>query len=263
MTETNERDRIQSIERGVAVLRAFTGHEVSLTVAEIAKVVGLARPVVRRILLTYEHLGYATSSHGAWQLTPRVLEIGSGYFSNSSLPELSYGYMSALADATEATCSVGVLNGFDVIHVARIQAQRPGPDAVRIGQHLPSHATAVGHVLLAGQPPEFVEDMLLEVGTLEAFTPTTVTDPDALRARVEAARASGYDVSTEEYLPGQVAAAVPITVGAEVVGALTLSSTTLRYTEETLVSGVIDRMRETAGGIASAYRNANPHLFRR
>ncbi|GGA60869.1 IclR family transcriptional regulator [Pseudoclavibacter endophyticus] len=263
MAETNGRDRIQSIERGVAVLRAFSGHEISLTVADIASRVGLARPVVRRILITFEHLGYAIVANGAWRLTPKVLEIGSGYFSASSLPEISYGYMSSLADATGATCSVGVLDGFEVIHVARIEAQRPLPDAVRIGQHLPSHATATGHVLLAGQTPEAVDALIREAGDLEAFTPQTIVDGDALRARVDEVRSRGFDVSNEEYLPGQVAAAVPIAVGDEVVGALTLSSTTVRQTERSLTEEAVPRMLESAAGIASAYRNANPHLFRR
>src|SRR5690606_31951484 len=125
MSDERSRDRIQSIERGIEVLRAFTARDSALSVGELATRVGLARPVVRRILLTYEHLGYAESANGLWRLTPRVLEIGSGYFAASSLPEISYGYMSEVVERTGVTCSVGVLDRLEVIHVARVEDRRP------------------------------------------------------------------------------------------------------------------------------------------
>lgn len=263
MTEINDRDRIQSIERGVAVLRAFSGRDTTLTVAEISKRVGLARPVVRRILITYEHLGYARAVNGVWGLTPRILEIGAGYFASSSLPELSYSHMTTLVERTGMTSSVGVLDGFTVIHVARIEDERPLPNSVRVGGRLPSHATATGRVLLAGLADDELERLVREAGTLEEFTPHTLTDPDALLARVRDVRERGYDTSIEELQPGQVAAAVPITIDDETVGALTSSSTTVRQTESSLIERVIPLMQEEAEAIASVYRNANPHLFRR
>lgn len=263
MAEISDRDRIQSIERGVAVLRAFSGRETTLTVAEISKRVGLARPVVRRILMTYEYLGYTQNVNGVWGLTPRILEIGSGYFASSSLPELSYSHMSAIVEKTGTTASIGVLDGFTVIHVARVEDERPLPDSVRIGGRLPSHATATGRVLLAGLDDDELERVVREAGELEEFTPHTLTDADALLAHVRSVRDRRYDVSIEELHPGQLAAAVPIAVDGEVVGGLTVSSTTVRQSEETLVETVIPMLREHAEAIASLYRNANPHLFRR
>lgn len=262
-TEINERDRIQSIERGVAVLRAFSGRETTLTVAEISKRVGLARPVVRRILITYEHLGYARSINGVWGLTPRILEIGSGYFASTSLPELSYPYMSSIVEQTGTTASVGSLDGFEVIHVARVEDERPLPDSVRVGGRLPSYATATGRVLLGGLDDQELEERVSGAGAFEVFTPHTMTDPDALLARVRDVRERGYDVSIEELHPGQIAAAVPIAVDDEVVGALTASSTTVRQSERSLVESVIPVLIENATAVASVYRNANPHLFRR
>jgi IclR family pca regulon transcriptional regulator len=257
----NARDRIQSLERGVEVLRAFTGRDLSLSVAEIAARVDLARPVVRRILLTYEHLGYAESTNGLWNLTPRVLEIGAGYFSRSSLPEISYAYLSAVVERTGVTASVGVLDGLQVIHVARVEDHRPLPDSVRIGNRLPAHATAVGKVLLASLPAADL-DKTLAGAALEQQTPRTIPDAARLRARLDIVRARGYDISIEELHPGQVAAAVPILVDGRAVGGLAGSSSTVRHTAQSLEHVVLPAVREAAAAIASAYRNANPQLFR-
>jgi len=262
MADGRSRDRIQSIERGVEVLRAFSGRDSSLSVAEIANRVDLARPVVRRILLTFAHLGYAESTGGgAWSLTPRILELGSGYFAASSLPEISYTYMSEVVERTGESCSIGVLDGNDVIHVGRVEDRRPLPDSVRIGNKLPAHATATGKVLLAALTPEEL-DAHLAGARLEPHTPNTLTDAAALRTRLDTVRERGYDVSLEELHPGQVAAAVPVIVDGQAVGGLAVSSTTVRETEQTLTEVVIPVLREAAVQIASAYRNANPQLFR-
>lgn len=261
MPDDRSRDRIQSIERGVEVLRAFNGRHGSLSVAEIAARVDLARPVVRRIMLTFAHLGYAESAGGLWSLTPRILELGSGYFASSSLPEISYGYMLDVVERTGETCSIGVLDGMDVIHIARVEDRRPLPDSVRIGQRLPAHATAIGKVLLAQLPDAELRVVLAE-NPLERLTPATVTDAEGMRERIDLVRGRGYDISVEELHPGRVAAAVPILVGDRAVGGLGVSSTTVRETPETLRDIVLPRLVSAATEIASAYRNANPQLFR-
>lgn len=243
------------------MLRAFGERDATLSVADIAARVKLSRPVVRRILLTYEHLGYAVSQSGQWSLTPRILELGAGYFQRSSLPEVAYPYMADVVEATGETCSVGVLDGTEVIHVARVEDRRPLPDAIRIGTRLPAHATAVGKVLLAHLPERELK-RYLNKSRLEEHTPHTITDSEVLRARLDAVREQGYDVSMEELHPGQVAVAVPIMVDDRAVGGLTASSTTVRETEASLRETVMPVLQRAATGIADAYRNANPQIFR-
>ncbi|WP_448809238.1 IclR family transcriptional regulator domain-containing protein [Agromyces bauzanensis] len=261
VTVERSRDRIQSIERGVEVLRAFGDRDATLSVADIAARVNLSRPVVRRILLTFEHLGYAVVRSGQWSLTPRILELGSGYFQRSSLPEVAYPYMIEVVEATSETCSVGVLDGIDVIHVARVEDRRPMPGAVRIGTRLPAHATAVGKVLLADLPERELK-RYLNKARLEEHTPHTITDADVLRERLDVVRVQGYDVSIEELYPGQVAVAVPIVVDGRAVGGITASSTTVRETEASLREIVMPVLQHAASSIGAAYRNANPEIFR-
>jgi IclR family pca regulon transcriptional regulator len=149
----------------------------------------------------------------------------------------------------------------DVIHVARVEDSRPMPDSVRIGNRLPAHATAIGKVLLARlSEPEL--DAVLADAALERHTPATLTDAQQFRARIDEVRERNYDISLEELHPGRVSAAVPILVGEKAVGGLAVSSTTVRETEESLRDTIVPILFSVAAEIASAYRNANPQLFR-
>lgn len=255
------RDRVQSIERAVAVLRVFDGGQTQLSASDIATRAALPRPVVRRILLTFEHLGYVRGYKGLWRLTPRILELGAGYFGAASLPEIARPAMDDVVEQTKETCSLAVLSGDDVIHVARVEDQRPLPGAVRVGTTLPAFATAVGKVLLADLTDTEFETYLARA-ELERHTPRTLVDAVALRARIATVRQRGYDVSIEELNPGMVAVAVPIVVSGSAVGALGVSSTTVRQTEQSLIREVVPVLRREAERIARGYLGANPHLYR-
>ena len=261
MADARSRDRIQSIERGVAVLRVFAGRESQLTASDVAARTELPRPVVRRILMTFEHLGYARQHKGLWSLTPRILELGSAYFAASSLPEVSYPVLHEVVERTGETCSLGVLEGFQVIHVGRVEDHRPMPGAIRIGMRLPAYATAIGKALLAHLPAEDIEEYLATV-ELTAVTPNTIIDPVRLRERLARVREQGFDLSVEEFAPGRLAAAAPIVLDDAAVGAIAVSTTTARETEESMVETIVPVVLEAAASIGRIYRVANPQLFR-
>ncbi|MCP2635640.1 helix-turn-helix domain-containing protein [Microbacterium sp. HD4P20] len=255
------RDRVQSIERGVAVLRVFDGRPPLLSAGEIAARSALPRPVVRRILLTFEHLGYVRGDRGLWSLTPRILELGAAYFSDSSLPVIARPAMEDVVQQLREACSLGALSGADVIHVARVEDHRPLPGSVRVGESLPASATAIGKVLLAALDDSSF-DAVLPLVDWEPHTPHTLTDADALRERIALVRARGYDVSIEELNPGMVAAAVPIMAGGVAVGALGVSSTTVRQDEASLTRDAVPALKAAAERVARGYLGANPHLHR-
>ncbi|MFC7401878.1 IclR family transcriptional regulator C-terminal domain-containing protein [Citricoccus sp. GCM10030269] len=260
--EARSRDRIQSIERGIEVLRAFDGRNSALSVADIATKVGFSRPVVRRILLTFAHLGYAEQAHGLWNLTPRILELSVGYFGASSLPEVSYPFMSEVVERTGETCSVGTLDRHEVLHVARLEDRRPMPHSVRVGTRLPAHATATGKVLLAHLSSEALEEFLA-TSPFEVHTPHTITTAAAMRDRLATIREQGFDISEEELHPGMVAAAVAILHDGVAIGGISVSSTTVRASEEVLRQTIVPVLQEAAARISAQYRYANPHLSQR
>lgn len=252
------RDLIQSLERGIAVIKEFSARGVPMTISELAVSVGLSRPVVRRILLTLEHLGYARQSRGVWTLTPRVLELSSGYFVRGSLGEISRPFLEPLVEQLGETCAVTVLDGADVIHVALVEFRGVLPEPMRVGAPLPAHATAFGKVLLSGLAPDEL-DAFFAHGPFEAYTDATPTDVDLLRSLVDQARRDRYYIAKEELFPGALAVAVPIIVQGEIIGALGSTSSTYRSSVEKLREDTLPVLQRAAADIASSYEAANRH----
>ncbi len=248
-------DHIQSLERGIRVLRAFATVE-RATVASLAEAVGLSRPVVRRVLLTFEDMGYAQQYRGEWVLTARVLELGQGYFSGTSLPEIAQSYLQMVAKSTDESCSVSVLDLPDVVHIARVEVQRVMPYSMRVGSRLPAHATAMGKVLLAALPQGEL-DAYLSGADRRQYTPTTTVDAGRLRDRLETVRQDGYALSEEELEPGMLAVAVPISTPTEVIGTLSSTSSTARTTGAAMVADVVPLLQATAEQIGRDYYVSN------
>lgn len=253
--EDRSRDLIKSLEKGIAVLRIFSASRGPMTMARIAEQASLSRPAVRRILLTFEHLGYAYQHGGQWGLTPRVLEIGAGYFANSSLPDIAAPYLQIVVDRIEETCHVGVWDRHEVVHVARVEVPRVVPDAIHIGTRLPAYATAIGLVLLAGLS-EIELDAYFASTDRVRLTPETVVDEEPLRARIQTIKESGYALTQGELVPGTLGVAVPITAQDKVIGALGATSSPLRHTPAELVSIIVPTLTEAGAEISQSYQLA-------
>ncbi len=250
--DKRSRDLIKSLEKGIAVLRAFSERSGTLTMSEIAEQLDLSRPGVRRILLTLEHLGYTYQHRGVWGLTPRVLELGAGYFSEISLPEIANPYLQILTDAVGETCHVAVWDRDEVVHVARAEVRRILQDSVRVGTRLPAYATALGQVLLTGLSSADLAEFLHKTDRV-ALTPHTLVDESALKARIEEVRGSGCAIAIEELESGMTGAAVPILANGELIGALGATSTMLRSSRASLAEQIVPRLREAAAQIARSY----------
>ena len=227
--DVESRDRIQSIERGFAVLLAFDAERSNPSLIEIAGATGLSRPAVRRILLTLQHLGYVEPTGGShWRLTPRVLTIGQHYATSSVLVSMAERHMSRLVEETQESASLSALNGNDVLYLARVPAKRVLNVTAAAGTRVSAHATSMGRVLLAAAPPEFVDRYLADPG-LQPLTPHTITDPDQFRAALDKARTQGWSLVSEERERGLIAVSAPVRDHTgQVVAALSSSSSTGR-----------------------------------
>ena len=227
--EDGNRDRIQSIERGFAVLLAFDAERRNPSLIEIATATGLSRPAVRRILLTLQHLGYVEPTGGShWRLTPRVLSIGQHYTTSSAVVAVAEPHLGRLVEETQESASLSALDGDEVVYLARVPAKRVLNVTAAAGTRVPAHATSMGRVLLAAAPPEFVERYLADPG-LQPLTPHTITDHDQFRAALDKARRQGWSVVSEERERGLIAVSAPIRDHTgQVVAALSSSSTTGR-----------------------------------
>ena len=132
---------MQSLERGLAVIRAFDHAHPELTLSEVAARTGVTRAVARRFLLTLAALEYVRSDGRFFSLTARVLELGYAYLSSLSLPEVAESHLEALVAEVNESSSVSVLDGHDVVYVARVPVSRIMTVSISVGTPLPAVPT--------------------------------------------------------------------------------------------------------------------------
>jgi IclR family transcriptional regulator, pca regulon regulatory protein len=202
-------DFVQSLERGLAVIRAFDRAHPELTLSEVASATGVTRAAARRFLLTLVDLGYVRGDGRFFSLSPRVLELGYAYLSSLSLPEVAEPHLEDLVAEVNESSSVSVLDDGDVVYVARVPTSRIMTVAISVGTRFPAYATSMGRVLLAGLPDGELEAYLAKV-RLDRLTPRTVGSLAALRSELTRVRAQGWAIVDQELEEGLRAVAAPI-----------------------------------------------------
>lgn len=216
-------ENVRALERGLAVIQAFDAGHAALTLSEVAKRTGLPRAVVRRFLYTLEDLGYVRTDGKTFSLRPRVLQLGYAYLSSFGLPEIADPHLRELVGHIEQSAALGVLDGTDVVYVAQARSRRLAAVSVNVGKRYPAHATSIGRALLAGLPPERLEEFLATT-TFTRLTPDTVCDPAELRAIVDGVRVAGWSLVDQELEIGIRAIAVPVRDRGDVVAALNVTT---------------------------------------
>lgn len=242
-------DHVQSLERGLAVIRAFGADSPELRLSDVARATGLTRAAARRFLLTLVRLGYVRREGSNFALRPRVLELGYAYLSALSLPEVSHPHMESLVAELNESSSIAVLDDLDIVYVARVPTQRIMSITIAVGTRLPAYATSMGRVLLAGLDPDTLEERLERI-ELEPLTPTTAPDVASLRERIDGVRDAGWAAVDQELEQGVRSVAVPIRDSTGTVGAaLNVSVHATRMTMQALRKEVVPRLLGTAEAI--------------
>jgi IclR family transcriptional regulator, pca regulon regulatory protein len=201
---------VQSMARGLAVIKAFDETHRELTLSEVAAITGLARAAARRFLLTLAELGYVRNDGRMFALTPRVLELGYAYLSSLSLPQIAEPHLERLVAEVQESASVTVLDDTDIVYVARVPTARIMRVTISIGTRFPAYATSMGRVLLAALAEPELEAYLDRV-SMRKITSRTITDRAALRAELDQVRAQGWAVVDQELEEGLRSLAAPIT----------------------------------------------------
>jgi IclR family pca regulon transcriptional regulator len=227
MLEPDGSTYVQSLARGLAVIRAFGVATPRLTLSEVARETELTRASARRFLLTLEAEGYVRLRDGEFELTPRVLELGFSYLSAQPLAEVAQPHLEALSREVGESTSASVLDGtvpgnYDIVYIARVPTRRIMSVAITIGTRFPAYATSMGRVLLASLGA-VERDTFLEGFTGEAFTARTVTSPAGLRAELERVAEQGWSLVDGELETGLRALAVPVSRAGAVVAAINVS----------------------------------------
>jgi IclR family transcriptional regulator, pca regulon regulatory protein len=248
----DRRDHLQTLERGLLVIAAFSGRGPLLGLAELAEVTGLSKPSVRRIVLTLERLGYARAIAGRFGLTPKVLALGYAYLSSVRLTDVARPLMEELTEKLGASTALAALDRADIIYIDRVERGRITSINLAVGTRLPAHATSSGHVLLAFAAPADVE-AVVGGDQLPALTATTLTHPAALRDRLALVRSRGWDAVDQELEMGRRSAAAPVfDSSGGVIAALALSCATLECSMQRLTDEFLPPLLATAKAISTA-----------
>jgi IclR family pca regulon transcriptional regulator len=248
-------DFVQSLERGLAVIRAFGPDREHLSLSEVAEATGLTRAAARRFLLTLVRLGYVRSDGRKFSLRPRVLELGYAYLSGLALPDVAAPHMEELVARLHESSSISVLDGQHVVYVVRVPTKRIMTVAISVGTRFPAYATSMGRVLLAALTPAELEHYLEETAPLAPLTDRTVTDPARLREIVAQVADQGYAIVDQELEEGLRAVAVPIR-GATDVGtaAINVSAHAARVSMAALREQILPVLLDTVAQIEADLR---------
>ncbi|WP_132979882.1 IclR family transcriptional regulator C-terminal domain-containing protein [Pigmentiphaga sp. D-2] len=243
---------VLSLERGLAVIRAFNERHPSRTLSEVAQAVGLTRAAARRFLLTLGALGYVESDGKYYWLRPQTLELGYAYL--ASVPWWRYGQRVAdsVAQETGCACAIGVLDRDSVAYLAYAFGNSTQSLVRSVGTRLPAYCTAIGRVLLGALPEEELDAYLASV-PLERLTPHTVVDPQELKSAVRQAVADGYAIVAHQLEPGLYSIAMPVRdrQGA-MCAALSLSLRDAPGKGAALARDYLPALKRAAADIASA-----------
>jgi IclR family pca regulon transcriptional regulator len=206
----SERNYIQSLERGLAVITTFSQERPRQSIAEVARRAEVSRAAARRILLTLEKLGFVGhDDRGDYSLRPAILSLGYTYLATLGLPDLARPVMEKLVAAVQHSCSIAVLDADDAVYVGRVPSRRFVSFNLTIGSRLPAHLTALGRVLLAG-----LDDVALRarLDRLDLTKRTQFTNDDrvALEREIVGVRKKGYAIIGQELEYGVWAVAAPI-----------------------------------------------------
>jgi IclR family pca regulon transcriptional regulator len=260
MTEADAPERgahfVQSLARGLAVIRAFDAASPELTLSDVARKTGLTRAAARRFLLTFADLGYVRTDGRLFALSPRVLELGYAYLSSLTLPEVAEPHLERLVAEVHESASISVLDGTDVVYVARVPTAQIMRVTISIGTRFPAYATSMGRVLLAGLPDDRLEGYLAGA-TLRRFTAQTITSVPELRKELTRVREQGWAMNDQELEEGLRSIAAPIRDhSGRVAAAVNIAAPAGRTSPETARRALLPPLLATAAHIEADLRAA-------
>jgi IclR family pca regulon transcriptional regulator len=242
---------VQSLERGLAVIKSFGANAPEQTVAEVALATGLDRFSARRFLLTLEAIGYVERNGRHFRLRPQTLQLGYAYLSSLPWWHSAQRVSEKLTARIGVSSAVGVLDRHDVVYVAYASAQRyPLLWNRSVGVHLPAISTAIGRVLIAALPPQESQDWLARA-EIKPLTARTRTSRSELAKALAEVRARGHAIVDQELEIGLRSLGVPIvSKSGDTIAGLSVSVVEGKASSAALVKRYLEPLREAAREIS-------------
>lgn len=250
---SDDRDFVAALASGLEVLQAFDQHHPRMTLSEVAEKTDMSRAKARRLLLTLHALDYLKKQQRYFELTPKVLRLGHAFLSVNRYGPMIQPYLEEITRSINESTSLGILDGDEVVYIARSAAEhRLMTIQLSIGTRLPAAYTSMGRVLLA-QLSASELTVYMERVRLEAHTPHSLTEPDAMRKVIEQVYQQGFSIVDQELDLGLRSVAVPVFDQQNLLlGAINISTNAARVDMETLIGEFLPLLQEKACQIQQA-----------
>jgi len=240
------RDWIAGLEKGLALIETFDETHSKMTAAQTAQRCGLTRTAARRYLLTLQSLGYVASDGKLFWLTPRVMRLGQSYLESARLPRIVQPFLQRLTASTQEISYVCVLDGYEIVYVARNGSNRSMNTGFVLGARVPAHVTSAGMLMLAMQGPQAVNEWL-KTNELKTFTAHTITNKERMKLELASIQTQDWAVSEQQLDLAYRGLAVALRDrNGQVVAALSVSMPVQGESTDEAVKRVLPLLRETA-----------------
>lgn len=243
---------VQSVAKAFRVLEGFDAKHPSMTLSQIAERTDLDLSAAQRFAHTLQALGYLSKDPKTRQfgLSVKSLDLANHYIRTSRLVDRAMPLLQHLSKETEETINLTVLDGTMIVFISRFLSRHMLNTDVTIGSRLPAYCMAPGRAILSRLPQDEV-DAILDASDIVPHTQSTVTDRDELREIIAQARLLGYAAAFEELYHADASVAAPV-MGAhgQVVGAVSIAASTLRYSRDRMISGFAPVVQAAARSIS-------------
>jgi len=250
-TSVARKDLIDGLGRGLRVIEAFDDDHPRLTASEVATITGITRTAARRYLLSLVHFGYAGTDTRQFWLMPRVLRLGQSYLGSARLPRLVQPFIQRVSMQCGETVNVSVLDGHEVVYIARSNSPRVVSIGYHAGARIPAHVVTPGIVMLSVLGDAEI-NAWIAAHDFSAFTPNTVTDPAIFKGHVLAARQLGYWMTESQLDAGLRGVAVALRDRkGECRGAVGMTLPTSAYATEQITGKLLPLLTDAAQSLRS------------
>ncbi len=205
----DDSDFVTALARGMLVLQAYSERRRRMSIADVSRVTGIARATVRRSLYTLEKMGFvACDDSRRYFLRSKVLSFGHAYVAATPLALIAQPVLDRCSDRLRESCSLAVLDGDDIIYLARSRSSNVMSPVLNVGKRIPAHCTSIGLVLLAHLPAAELDNYLANV-RLRMYAPNSITSKEKLRAVLDSVRGNGFAIA-DRLMESRVSLGVPV-----------------------------------------------------
>ncbi|MEC5211243.1 IclR family pca regulon transcriptional regulator [Psychrobacter sp. PL15] len=251
---TDSPDFVASLAGGLSVLLTFDKNHSTMTLSEVAERTNMDRAKARRYLLTLHALGYVHKDKRQFKLSPKTLSLGASYLNSVHHHDIIQFYLESVTEQTGESCSFAVLDGDEVVYIARSAAQhRLLSITLAIGTRLPAAYTSMGRAILANLPKEEYEDCLTKI-KLSSHTTHSITNPKIFKQVLNEVKEKQYAVVDQELDSGLRSLALPVyRSNNELIGAINISTNAMRISQEVLIEEFLPVLQDCAEKIKTYY----------